>query len=309
MAKGKKRSAKQRAEDERENIAALSKPAQGLETAKRQIKTAAKAAGIALIVIWALALGFMSGLDTMIPIFVAGGLTLTGVIAAFLIKRNLDKSTAMGELLAGAGNLSEDERDSRMAQLEKRVAKGDATAILAKAQLQMQDAPETALATLKTVDLAKAQKLIAAQVRAMRGMIHLNLGDVNDARMLAEEIDLQKAPDAKIRANLTAVVAEAWARSGNAIEATELLDKYDIDDAEFEDVRMQLIRARVFACAHRQDLKGMRRHLKMLMDISPQLAGMFIGQKRIHPLLQKEARRQLEKSGHAPKQKIQMARR
>ena len=31
-------------------------------------------------------------------------------------------------------------------------------------------------------------------------------------------------------ANLTAVVAEAWARSGNSIEATELLNKYDIDD-------------------------------------------------------------------------------
>ena len=43
----------------------------------------------------------------------------------------------------------------------------------------------------------------------MRGMIHLNLGEVNAAREITEEIDLAKAPDAK-SPNLTAVVAEAW---------------------------------------------------------------------------------------------------
>ena len=46
-----------------------------------------------------------------------------------------------------------------------------------------------------------------------------------------------------------------------------------------------------------------------MIEVSPQLAGMFIGQKRIHPLLQKEARKMLEKSGLAPRQKIQVARR
>jgi hypothetical protein len=173
----------------------------------------------------------------------------------------------------------------------------------------MQSEPKEALITLETVDLKKAQKLVAAQVRAMRGMIHLNLGEVTAARELAEDIDLAKAPDPKLRANLSAVVAESWARSGNAIEASELLDKYDADDADFSDVRMQLLRARAFTCAHRQDIKGMKKALKQLLAISPQLAGMFVGQKRIHPLLQKEARRQLEKSGFAPKQRVQTARR
>jgi len=293
-----------------EDLAALAQPQTGgLENTKRQLKTASKVAVIAAIVIWLLAVGFQSGLDSMIPIYIAGTLTVVGILGALLIRRNLRKSEDMGALLAGASDLTDEDRQQRIDKLEAKVSKGDATAILAKAQLQMQESPREALVTLETVNLEKAQKMVAAQVRAMRGMIHLNLGEVNAAREITEEIDLAKAPDAKSRANLTAVVAEAWARSGNSIEATELLDKYDLEDKDFADIRMQLLRARVFACAHRQDIKGMKKALKQLLDISPQFAGMFVGQKRIHPLLQKEARRQVERLGLAPKQRIQTARR
>jgi hypothetical protein len=160
------------------------------------------------------------------------------------------------------------------------------------------------LTTLEKVDLEMAQKTVAGLVRAMRAMIHLNLGDVAAARPLADAIDLSKAPDLKLRANLSGVVAEAWARSGNPIEASELLDKYDVDDKQFEDSRVQLLRGRVFACVHRNDLNGMRRALKQLEEISPQLMALFVGQKRIHPLLQQEAKKKLEKSGLMPKQRI-----
>ena len=68
---------------------------------------------------------------------------------------------------------------------------------MAKTQLQMQESPREALVTLEPVE--QAQKMVAAQVRAMRGMIHLNLGEVNAAREITEEIDLAKAPDAKSR--------------------------------------------------------------------------------------------------------------
>jgi len=303
-------SKRQQASEDKAALSELTQPqAGGLESARRQLKSAAKVAVIAAIVIWLLALGFQSGLDSMIPIYIAASLTVAGIAGTFLIRRNLKKSEDMGALLAGAADLSEVEREARIEKLEAKVSKGDAPAILAKAQLQMQNAPKEALTTLEAVDLNKAQKLVAAQVRAMRGMIHLNLGEVKAARELAEGIDLAKAPDPKLRANLSAVVAESWARSGNSIEATELLDKYDANDADFADVKMQLLRARAFACAHRQDIKGMKRALKQLLEMSPQLAGMFVGQKRIHPLLQKEARRQLERSGLAPKQRIQTARR
>lgn len=304
MGKGSRNRAKQG----RDEIAELSQPkTSGLDAAKRQLKTAAKATLIALVVVWLLALGFATGLQTMIPYMVAAVLTLVAGVGAFLVQRNLKKSESISALVSG--ELSDEDRAVRLAELDGRVAKGDAAAILAKAQLQMQDAPREALATLEGVDLDKAQKLIAAQVRAMRAMIHLNLGDVSDARALAEAIDLAKAPDPKSRANLAAVVAEAWARSGNPIEASELLDKYDLADPEMADVKLQLLRARVFASAHKQDLNGMRRALKQLVEVSPQLAAMFVGQKRIHPLLQQEAKRVLERSGLVPRQKIQVARR
>ena len=293
-------SKKHKARDDREALADLTKvKGDGIQAAKAQLKTAAKVVAIALLVVWLLAAGFATGLSTWIP----------WVVAAGMILRNLKKSEALGALLAQGDQLSPETREAELAKLDAQVEKGDAGAILAKAQLQMQSAPRDALATLEKVNLEKAQKLMGAQVRAMRAMIHLNLGEVKAARDLVEGIDLSKAPDPKSRANLSAVVAEAWARTGNPIEASELLAKYDPDDKEFEEVRMQLLRARTFTCAHRQDMNGVRRGLKALTAISPQLPAMFVGQKRIHPLLEKEARKVLERSGAAGRPKIQVARR
>jgi hypothetical protein len=297
--------AKQRAKEEREALQNLTKTkGDALGEAKRQLRTAAKVAGIVLLVIWALAFAFWSGLQSTIPLYVAGVLTLGLGAVAVLVRRNLGKSEEIGALVSEGADLDPAERATRIAKLEERIGKGDAAAIIAKAQLQMQDSPKDALATLEQVNLEKAQKPVAMQVRAMRAMIHLNLGEVNAARELADGVDLSKAPDLKMRANLAGIVAESWARSGNPIEANQLLDKYNAGDKDFEDVKVQLIRARVFACVHANDLKGMRRALKLLEEISPQLMALFVGQKRIHPLLQQEAKKKLEKSGLMPKQRI-----
>jgi hypothetical protein len=302
MAAARKRN---RVREEREVLAELAKPkGDGIASAKGQLRTAAKATAVILGVLWVLAIGFWSGLDTRVPVYVALGLTAAVGVASLLIVRNLKRSEQLGALLSGDDKLSPEQRTQQLAELETRVEKGDAGAILAKAQLLMQESPKEALQVLEKVDLEKANKLIALQVRATRAMIHLNLGEVKAARELADGVDLAKAPDPKTRGTLSAVVAEAWARSGNPIEANELLDKYDPEDKDFEDAKMQLLRARVFACAHKQDLNGMRRALKALVEVSPQLAAMFVGQKRIHPLLEKEARRMLEKSGLVPRQKM-----
>lgn len=300
---------KRRAKDERDALNELTKAkGDALGTARKQLRTAAKVAGIAVAVIWLLAFGFYSGLKSVIPFYVALGLTAVMAVAALLIRRNLGKSEELGAMLSDGADLSAADRAERIGKLEERVNKGDAAAIIARAQLQMQEAPRDALQTLELVNLEKAQKVVAAQVRAMRAMIHLNLGEVDRARELAEPIDLQKAPDLKMRANLASVVAESWARSGNPIEANQLLDKYDPEDKEFSDLKVQLLRARVFACAHGNNLDGMRRALKKLEEVSPQLMALFVGQKRIHPLLQQEAKKRLEKSGLMPKQRV-MARR
>lgn len=278
-------------------------------TIKRQVMTVAKIAGIALVVIWALAIGFWSGLDNTIPLFVAASLTVGLGVLAFLVQRNLGRSEELGALLSEDSDLSPEERDARLKKLDESVDKGDAGAIIAKAQLQMQQEPRDALTTLEKANLEKAPKLLAGQIRGMRAMIHLNLGEAQAARPLADAIDLSKAPDPKSRANLAGVVAEAWARSGNPIEASELLDKYNPEDKDFEDVKVQLLRARVFAAVHKNDLPTMKKALKGLAEVSPQLMALFVGQKRIHPLLQQEAKKVLEQSGFVPRQMVKGVRR
>lgn len=280
-----------------------------LASARGQIRTIAKVAIGFVVVVWLLAAGFASGLSTLIPYYVALGLTAVLGVGALLVRRNLGKSEALGQLIAEGTDLSAEERASRIAKLEAQVEKGDIGSIIAKAQLQMQESPKEALETLEKVNLEKAAKVMANQVRAMRAMIHLNLGEVKSARELAEAINLEKTPDLKSRANLAGIVAEAWARSGNPIEASDLLDKYDPDDKDFSDVRVQLFRARAFASAHQNKLDRMRRALKQLEDLSPQLLAIFVGQKRVHPLLQQEAKKRLEKTGLIPKVKIQGAKR
>ena len=283
--------------------------ADAASSVRRQIRTMARVATIALVVIWALALGWWSGQDSVVPLYIAVAITVSVGVAAFLIRRNLGRSEELGGLAADGAELSPEERQKRLAVLMPRVEKSETAAIMTMAQIQMHDDPRAALETLERANLNKGPQLVANQVRGMRAMIHLNLGEIKAARTLADEINLEKMPDPKSRANLAAVVAESWARSGNAIEASELLDKFDADDRNLTDVRLQLVRARVFASAHKNDLNGMRRSLKQLEEMSPQLMALFVGQKRVHPLLQKEAKKRLERSGLIPRQKIQAARR
>jgi hypothetical protein len=280
-----------------------------LASARGQIRTIAKVAIGFVVVMWLLAAGFASGLTTPIPYYVAIVLTVALGIAAFLVRRNLGKSEALGQLIAEGVDLSADERASRIAKLDPQVEKGEIGSIIAKAQLQMQDSPRDALTTLEKVNLEKAAKVMANQVRGMRAMIHLNLGEAKAARDLSDAIPLDKTPDLKSRANLAGIVAEAWARSGNPIEASDLLDKYNPEDKDFSDVKVQLLRARAFASAHHNKLDRMKKALKELEEVSPQLLAIFVGQKRVHPLLQQEAKKRLEKSGLMPKAKIQGARR
>src|SRR5262249_12886231 len=106
--------AKQRVKEEREALQNLAKSkGDALGSAKRQIKTAAKVAGIALIVIWLICLALWSGLKSTIPLYVGASFTLTMVVAAFLIRRNLAKSEELGAMVASGSELSDEERAER----------------------------------------------------------------------------------------------------------------------------------------------------------------------------------------------------
>lgn len=279
-----------------------------MATARRQVGTLTKVAIGAAVVSWVLALGFWSGLDTTIPLFVAAGVTVALIVGAWFVRRNLGRSEELGALL-GDPDLDDEERDRRIEKLSARVDKGEHAAILAKAQLLMHSEPRKALEALEAANLAKGQKVVINQIRGMRMMLHLGFGEVKAARAIAEDIDLDKTPDLATRGNLAGLIAETWARSGNPIEAAELLDQYDPSDKSLKDVKVQLFKARAFVSAHRNETQRMKRSLKDMEEISPQLLASFVSGKRIHPLLAKEARKRLERSGAVPKPRIQMARR
>jgi hypothetical protein len=99
------------------------------------------------------------------------------------------------------------------------------------------------------------------------------------------------------------VAGEAWARTGNAKKAVETLELFNPEDPEFADSRTQMLRARAFAYAATNDTKAMARSLKKLAEVNPHLLGMFVG-KKIHPLLEREAKQLLMRSGAMPKKMV-----
>lgn len=193
-----------------------------------------------------------------------------------------------------------EDRKAALEQLEQGYGKKDTAAIFAKAQLLLQEDPRKALEVLEQIDLGKVLAPVADEARAQRAMIHLLLGEVTPARDLADAIDLSRQQDTRARAMMASVVAEAWARTGQAKKAAETVELYNPDDDEFEQVRPQLHRARAYVYAAIGDAKAMRRSLKKLLDQDARLLGGFMT-KRTHPLLQKEAKKMLEQSGQVPR--------
>jgi hypothetical protein len=257
--------------------------------------------GAAVAVGWILAIGVSTWLRTWIPLGVAGLLTAILAGVAVWLVRYTKRTQAIGELLRGA-----DTKEARAAALEKLKTdfKGDTQAVIARAQLEMQENPRKALETLEGVDLDKQLAPVADQVRAMRAMIHLTLGEAQAARALADKLDLGKQQDAKTRAMFATVAAEAWARTGLGQKAIDTLDLFDPEAPDVEEMRIQMYRARAFACAAVSDIKGCERALKKLADTNPQLMAMFVGQKKIHPLLERSAKQILLRSGAIPRKMV-----
>lgn len=290
-----KKKKKTRAEIERE-MRDLSKPAK--ERPPIDTKKIAIRIGLILAGVWIIA----AFIPTWIPKAVAGVLTLAVAGAAIWILRMMKKNEQLGAIMAGAD--SEEGRKEALEKLQAGFGKDDAQAIFARGQLELQDDPRKALATFERIDLAKQLAAFASQVRATRAQIHLMLGEVNEARKLADQLDLGKQDDAKLRANFATVAAEAWARSGNAKKALETLDLFNPEDPEYGELRPQMWRARAFAYAASSDTKGVGRALRKLADINPHLLAMFVGQKKIHPLLEREAKQIVMKMGVVPRKVV-----
>ncbi len=232
-----------------------------------------------------------------IPAIVTVGLVLVVVYAV----RQAQKARGVANILSKVE--SADDRKAAIAQIETSFKKKDPAAVFAKAQLELQEDPKKALKTLEQIDLEKSQGLIADEARAQRAMIHLLMGEVSEARPLADGIQLSRHQEPKSRAMLAAVIGEALSRSGQAKKGLETLEALDPEDEVFADLRPQLYRAFAFAFAHTGDTKGMRRMLRKLMEQDIRLLAGFMA-KRTHPLLQKEAKKLLAQSGQMPRKMV-----
>jgi hypothetical protein len=230
-------------------------------------------------------------------------LLLTGVGIGLVVWTLRQAKTARGVASILSGVETDEDRKAALEKLSTNFKKGDTAAVFARAQLEMQEDPKKALATLESIDLGKVMAPVADEARGQRAMIHLTQGEVGQARQLADNIDLSRHQDARTRAMLASVAAEAWARSGDAKKATETLNLFDPEDATYEQIRPQLYRALAYAAAYENDMNGMRRALRKLLAVDVRLLGGFM-MKKTHPLLQKEAKKMLEQSGQVPKKMV-----
>ena len=236
-------------------------------------------------------------------ILIGVAVLLTAAAGALLVWTLRQAKTARGVASILSGVETAEDRKAALEKLSTDFKKGDTAAIFARAQLELQEDPKKALATLESIDLSKAMAPVADEARGQRAMIHLTQGEVGPARQLADNIDLSRHQDARTRAMLAAVVAEAWARSGDAKKAKETLNLFDPDDVAFEQIRPQLYRALAYAAAYESDMQAMRKALRKLLAVDARLLGGFM-MKKTHPLLQKEAKKMLEQSGAVPKKMI-----
>jgi hypothetical protein len=264
--------------------------------------------GLPLLAVWVIG-GCVAGVSqsgTTRAIALGLPALLTLAIAAIVIwaVRQAKKAKSVAGILSKVETA--EDRKAALEQLEAGYGKNDPAAIFAKAQLLLQEDPRKALEALEQIDLGKVLAPVADEARAQRAMIHLLLGEVTPARDLVDGIDLSRHQEARSRAMMGAVVAEAWARTGQAKKASDTIELFNPDDAEFEQLRPQLHRARAYVLAATGDTKGMRRSLKKLLDQDARLLAGFLT-KRTHPLLQKEAKKMLEQSGQVPR-KMQVQR-
>lgn len=231
---------------------------------------------------------------------------LSAVVVGVLIWtiRRTRTAREMASLLRSAE--TSEERRQVIEQLEQGKKKNDPAAIFARAQLEMQEDPKKALETLESIDLTKVSGVVADEARTQRAMIHLLLGQVSLARQLVDNIELKRQQDARSRAMMTAICAEAWARSGEAPRAVESLDLLDQEDEALAQLKPQILRSYAYAYAHMMKTKELRRVLRSLSKMDVRLLGGFL-QGKGHPVLQREAKKILEQSGAVPR-KMQVQR-
>jgi predicted negative regulator of RcsB-dependent stress response len=207
-------------------------------------------------------------------------------------------------LLQGA-TASPDARREALAKLSSAKDANSPTNLFARAQLVASDDPNAAVKLLESIELKAYPPAMQDDVSLLKTQIFLNTGRTAEARKSADVMNLDNPSRAEIRPIAASIVAEAWARTGKSREALALLDTIPApkpNAKEGEQLVVQTRVARVFAKFASGQRGPARAELAGLADLDLNHLGRFVmPQFRVHPELQKLARRVLEQHPSARK--------
>ncbi len=247
--------------------------------------------------LWAFAISTGS----MIFMIILG--VLTGLLAFVLIRayRFINKQKKVVGLLQGAATSPEARREA-LAKLEVGKDKDSPTNIFARAQLMAADDPHAALKLIEATPLKDFPPAMQDDVALLKTQLYLGLGRTQDARKAADTINLDNPERKQARPLAASIVGEAWARTGKPKEALTLVDSVEIPDKDGEQIAMQIRVVRVFARFAANQRKQAEADLVSLADDDLNQLGRFLDPRfKVHPELQKLARRVLERNPAARK--------
>ena len=224
---------------------------------------------------------------------------LTAVIVGFLIWafRLVSKQKRLVGVLQGAQQSPEARREA-LAKLEAQKDADSPQNLFARAQLVAQDDPKAALALLDKTPLKSYPAAMQDDVATLQAQLYLSMGRTQEARKVAETINLDNPQRKEVRTMSGVIVAEAFARTGKPKEALALLDTLEPvkKDADAIDVQTRVVR--VFAKFAMNQRPAARAELVALAEKDVNYLGRILApQFRVHPELQKLARQVAEASG------------
>jgi hypothetical protein len=270
-----------------------------LETPKVKWSLIAQIGG-ALAVLWVTAFMAVPWISYF-GVAVVGLITLAAIGFGVYVWRLTARQRSILDIMKSA---TDDEgRKKALADLSVGGGDSDAMRAVAKAQLLAATEPAEAQRVLEAIDLKKAPMVVQDEVRAQLSLLYLRNSKVREARALADDMRLDRQPQAKAKAFYAAVMAESFARTGAADEAKKLLDTYSADDPAFTEVRPMLLRAQVF-CYFQLKKRGLaKRAMETLAEVEPGMLAAFT-LKGTPPEIIALARQTLAQAGFGPKMKI-----
>jgi hypothetical protein len=239
---------------------------------------------------------------SLVFMIIMGVLTLVLLVLLFFAWRMSRKQTGLAAMLQQAQQ-SPESRRAALAKLSEGKDKNDVTNVFIRAQLIAQDDPAAAMAMLEPLSLKQFPPQMQDDVALLKTQLYLNFGRPKDARPLVDQVNLESPQRAEQRPLMVSLVAQAWARTGKHNEAASLLESVDFNDKKNEQIRSELLVARVFARFAGGKRDQAKQDLQTLAQVDVNHLGRFLApQLRVHPELQRLVRQVAESRPEVRKQ-------